>query len=121
VETISENAEEPTPAPKRSANYPLAFKRQLAQRACGENVSVAQLALEHGLNTNMVFKWRRRRNYLFAGAHSAAAIYSLIGTAKLNGVDLEAWLRHARATIADHPVNRVMFLPWRCAGQLAAS
>jgi transposase-like protein len=44
---------------KRSANYSLAFKRQLAQRACDENVSVAQLALEHGLNTNMVFKWLR--------------------------------------------------------------
>jgi transposase len=54
-----ENAEESTPARKRSSNYPLAFKRQLAQRACDENVSVAQLALEHGLNTNMVFKWRR--------------------------------------------------------------
>jgi transposase len=36
----------------------MAFKRQLAQRACDENVSVAQLALEHGLNTNIVFKWR---------------------------------------------------------------
>lgn len=39
-----------------------------------------------------------RRNYLFAGADSdgerAAAIYSLIGTAKLNGVDPEAGLRH---------------------------
>lgn len=54
-----ESAEETTPARKRSANYPLAFKRQLAQHACDENVSVAQLALEHGLNTNMVFKWRR--------------------------------------------------------------
>jgi transposase len=54
-----ENAVEPTTARKRSANYPLAFKRKLAQRACDENVSVAQLALEHGLNTNMVFKWRR--------------------------------------------------------------
>jgi transposase len=54
-----ESVDEPTPARKRSANYPLAFKRQLAQRACDENVSVAQLALEHGLNTNMVFKWRR--------------------------------------------------------------
>jgi transposase len=53
------SAEETTPARRRSANYPLAFKRQLAQRACDENVSVAQLALEHGLNTNMVFKWRR--------------------------------------------------------------
>jgi transposase len=54
-----DNAEESTPARKRSSNYPLAFKRQLAQRACHENVSAAQLALEHGLNTNMVFKWRR--------------------------------------------------------------
>jgi transposase len=54
-----ESIEERAPARKRSANYPLAFKRQLAQRACDENVSVAQLALEHGLNANMVFKWRR--------------------------------------------------------------
>jgi len=64
-----------------------------------------------------------RRNYLFAGADTggerAAAIYSLIGTAKLNGVDPEAWLRHVLARIADHPINRVdEFLPWRCAGQL---
>ncbi|MDB5961183.1 MAG: family transposase [Massilia sp.] len=64
-----------------------------------------------------------RRNYLFAGADTggerAAAIYSLIGTAKLNGVDPEAWLGHVLARIADHPVNRVdEFLPWRCAGQL---
>jgi len=62
-----------------------------------------------------------RRNYLFAGADTggerAAAIYSLIGTAKLNGVDPEAWLRHVPAHIADHPVNRVdEFLPWRAPG-----
>jgi hypothetical protein len=66
-----------------------------------------------------------RRNYLFAGADSgerAAAIYSLIGTAKLNGVDPEAWLRHVLANIADHPANRVdEFLPWHCAGQLAGT
>jgi len=60
-----------------------------------------------------------RRNYLFAGADSggerAAAIYSLIGTAKLNGIDPEAWLHHVLANIADHPVNRVDdFLPWNC-------
>ncbi len=65
-----------------------------------------------------------RRNYLFAGADSggerAAAIYSLIGTAKLNGVDPEAWLRHVLTHIADHPVNRVDdFLPWNCSLQAA--
>ena len=57
-----------------------------------------------------------RRNYLFAvtdsGGERAAVIYSLIGTAKLNDVDLEAWLRHVQANIADHPVNQVDdFLP----------
>jgi transposase len=65
-----------------------------------------------------------RRNYLFAGADSggerAAAMYGLICTAKLNGVDPEAWLRHVLAHIADHPVNRVEdFLPWNYADQLA--
>ena len=60
-----------------------------------------------------------RRNYLFAGAdrggERAAAIYSLIGTAKLNGVNPEAWLRDVLTRIADHPVNRVdELLPWKC-------
>jgi transposase len=58
-----------------------------------------------------------RLNYLFAGSDNggerAAAMYSLIGTAKLNGVDPEAWLRYVLTHIADHPINRVdEFLPW---------
>jgi hypothetical protein len=65
-----------------------------------------------------------RRNFLFAGADSggerAAAMYGLIGTAKLNGVDPEAWLRHVLERIAEHPVNRVHdFLPWNLADTLA--
>ncbi|MDY7548205.1 IS66 family transposase [Glaciimonas sp. CA11.2] len=65
-----------------------------------------------------------RRNYLFAGADSggerAAAVYSLIGTAKLNGIDPEAWLRHVLTHIADHPVNQVHdFLPWNFTSTMA--
>jgi transposase len=45
---------------RRSTNYPLEFKRRLAQQACEPGVSVAQLALRHQLNSNMVFKWRRQ-------------------------------------------------------------
>ncbi|MBE0658611.1 MAG: IS66 family transposase [Bryobacteraceae bacterium] len=58
-----------------------------------------------------------RKNYLFAGSNSggerAAAMYTLIGTAKLNGLDPEAYLRHVLERIADHPINRINdLLPW---------
>ena len=52
-----------------------------------------------------------RKNYLFAGSDAggerAAAMYTLIGTAKLNGLDPDAYLRTVLARIADHPVNRI--------------
>ena len=44
---------------KGRPNYDPAYKRQVAIAACESNVSVAKLAQAHGLNPNMVFKWRR--------------------------------------------------------------
>ena len=52
-----------------------------------------------------------RKNYLFAGSDAggdrAAMMYSLINTAKLNGLDPEAYLTHVLSVIADYSVARV--------------
>ena len=65
-----------------------------------------------------------RKNWLFAGSDAggdrAAAIYSLLESAKLNGLDPEAYLRHVLERIADHPINRIDdLLPWNVVAALA--
>ncbi len=66
-----------------------------------------------------------RKNDLFVGSDArgerAAAIYRLIDTAKLNGVDPEAYLAHVLTRIADHPIRRVdELLPRKRADSLGA-
>jgi hypothetical protein len=64
-----------------------------------------------------------RKNYMFAGSDSggerAAAMYSLIGTCKLNGINPRAYLDFVLTRIADHKINRIdELLPWRVADKL---
>lgn len=63
-----------------------------------------------------------RKNYLFlgsdAGGERAATMYSLLGTAKLNDINPQAYLRHVLTVIADHPVSRIdELLPWNITDQ----
>lgn len=58
-----------------------------------------------------------RKAWLFAGSERggqrAAFVYSLIGTAKLNGIDPQAWLADVIARISDLPLSRLPeLLPW---------
>jgi transposase len=58
-----------------------------------------------------------RKNYLFCGSNAggerALAIYSLLGSAKLNGLAPEIYLHQVLERIADHPINRISeSLPW---------
>jgi transposase len=67
-----------------------------------------------------------RKNWLFAGSNAggerAAAVYSLIETAKLNGINPQAYLTEVIRRIAHHPVNRVdELLPWNLAQEMAAA
>jgi hypothetical protein len=59
-----------------------------------------------------------RKSWLFCGAdrggERAAAMYSLIVTAKMNGIDPQAWLTDVLSRIAAHPVHRLdERLPWK--------
>jgi transposase len=58
-----------------------------------------------------------RHNWTFAGSDEggrrAAAMYTLVGSCKLNGVDPQAWLAHVLANLPDHPASRIgELLPW---------
>jgi len=55
---------------KRRPNFPAEFKKALAQQACEPGISVSQLAQQHSVNVNMLFKWRRQ---LVAGLFDAPA------------------------------------------------
>jgi hypothetical protein len=67
-----------------------------------------------------------RKNYLFCGSDSggqrAAALYSLLGSAKLNGLDPELYLRLVLTRIAQHPIKTIEeLLPWNLADAIQPS
>jgi transposase len=67
-----------------------------------------------------------RKNWLFAGSDKggerAAGVLSLVETAKLSGIDPEAYLRAVLTKIADHPISRIdELLPWKLGSGSAAA
>ena len=104
--------------PRKSDNavavrYALSRWRALTRYLDDGSIEMDNSAAERALRTVAL----GRKNYLFAGSDAggerAAAFYTLLGTAKLNGLDPELYLRHVLEHIADHPINRLHeLLPW---------
>jgi len=96
-----------------AVRYALGVWKALTRYCNDGRIEIDNSAAERALRAVVL----GRRNYLFAGSdrggERAAAIYSLIGTAKLNELDPELYLREVLSRIADHPVNRIHeLLPW---------
>jgi len=119
AEALAAWAEETVPKLSRKSELAAAFRymraRWTALTRCFKDGRL-------GLDNNPAERALRgvaigRKNYLFAGSDAggrrAAAMYSLIETAKLNGLNPQAYLTDVLARIADHPAKRVAeLLPW---------
>jgi transposase len=93
--------------------YALSRWRALTRYADDGQLEIDNNAAERALRVVAL----GRKNYLFAGSDNggdrAAAIYSLLGSAKLNGLDPEIYLQHVLGRIADYPISRINdLLPW---------
>jgi transposase len=93
--------------------YALSRWEALTRYTCDGRLEMSNNAAERAIRPLVL----GRKNYLFAGSDSggvrAAKMYTIIESAKLNGLDPEAYLRDIFARIASHPINRIdELLPW---------
>ncbi len=99
-----------------ATRYGLTRLKRLRPYLDDGRLSIDNNAAERGMRSIAL----GRKNWLFArserGGKSAAIAYTLIESAKLNGVDPQAWLADVLTRIADHKINLIdELLPWRFA------
>jgi transposase len=103
----------------KAINYSLNHWTALAFYCEDGRVEISNVLAENALRCVAL----GRKNYLFVGSDSggerAAAMYSLIGTCKLNGINPRAYLEYVLTRIADHKISRIdELLPWNVADKL---
>jgi len=100
--------------------YALNHWQALSRYASDGRIEIDNNAAERALRAVAL----GRKNFLFAGSDAggdrAAAIYSLVGSAKLNDLDPEAYLCFVIKRIADYRISELdNLLPWNVAAQIA--
>jgi hypothetical protein len=99
--------------------YPLNRWEALCRYRDDGRLEIDNLAAERSLRGPAI----GRKNMMFfgsdAGGQRAAGLYALVETAKLNGLDPEAYLRHVFERIATHPKDRIEELLRHVAADLA--
>jgi transposase len=102
----------------KAIRYSLKIWRGLTRYTTDGRLEISNNAAERAIRPLAL----GRKNWLFAGSdgggHAAATVYTIIQTAKLNGLDPEAYLRDIISRIADHPARRIAdLLPWNWAAR----
>lgn len=111
---------------RKRRRYNAELKAKILSECDAPNASVAKVAMSHGIDANIVYGWRKlaRRtavpvdNWLFAGSlragKRAAAIMSLVHSARLNGHDPYAYLRETLERLPTQPASWIAeLLPHR--------
>jgi transposase len=90
--------------------YALSHWRALTRYVDDRSLEMDNNAAERSLRAVVL----GRKNYLFmrsdSGGQRAAALYSLIGTGKLNGFDSALYLRTVLAKLPEYPINQIQLL-----------
>jgi transposase len=97
----------------KAIRYALSRWKALVRYVADGRLEMTNNAAERAMRSPVL----GRKNYLFcgsdAGGQRAACIYTIIETAKMNGLNPQAYLADVLGRIADHPINQIeALLPW---------
>ncbi|ARL04205.1 hypothetical protein BOC44_20705 (plasmid) [Burkholderia pseudomallei] len=88
ADAIMDNSDDVVTAAPKRPNFSNEFRRAIVEMTMQPGASVSRIAREHGLNDNMVFKWRQRFKREHANATTSVPVSGLVEPAQLLPVNV---------------------------------